>query len=51
MNRALIMAALCVSLAVPASAQMMEKKRSAMMAPSMEQCRGGYQKDYRTSMN
>jgi uncharacterized membrane protein len=51
MKYAMTIAALSVAFAMPATAQMMDKKDTKMMAPTMEQCQGGYKSSYRTSMN
>ena len=42
MVRLLLIAGLLGMFAVPASAQMIAKKKMAMAAPSMEQCKMGY---------
>ncbi len=42
--RTLLIAAICLGAALPASA---EEKKTMMMKPTMEQCQGGWKSEYR----
>ena len=48
MKHAIAIAAVCLATALSGAA---EAKTSKMMSPTMDQCKGGYQKTYSKSMN
>ena len=53
MIRSMLIATVLAAVAMPASAQMMDKNmdKKRAMTPTMEQCEGGYKKSYKSSMD
>lgn len=51
MKHAIAIAAICFATAIPFAANAKSMSGKKMMSPTMEQCHGGYQKDYSKSMH